>query len=193
VSTSTIYDAVGRMPAWLIENILASKFIVDVGVVQATDQTTVDVQHAIIPQKFGQTLQPTVTKRVEVLWPFPGTWQIATGDVVLLLGGKDFVKTAAGATPTTTDIPWHYTQETLKAVPLYSASKQAQIVIDAANLFHVKNAAASLFTVINNLLSALSTFAVSCEAGPTGLAAAATTLAGALTPVTTALAQILAA
>ncbi len=201
-----ILDGLGLTDADLIDSIVSGKYVVDLGIVTATNQTTVDVKHAVVQQVSGAALPATVTKGVEILWPFPGTWTIAVGDLVLLLGAKDFVAQANGlSAPATTDIAWHYTQETMKAIPIYSASKQAQITIDSSNLVHVKNAAASLFTILNNLLTALNNFsnAAAQSAITTGGSSSAslasaivvlqTALNSAVSTVTTALGQLLAA
>lgn len=192
---SPVVDAVGRTPRWLIEDVIAGKYLVDLGIVQSTDQSTVDVQHAVIRKAYGTPLGPTVTKGLEVVWAFPGSWTLAAGDIVLLLGMKDYVKTAHVSAPAETDVGWSYTQETMKAVPLYSSKHKAQITIDGSDLVHIKNAAASLFTVLNTLVTDLSTFATACEASGTDptLVTAATVLAGSLVNVSSSLAQILAA
>jgi hypothetical protein len=138
----------------LIENILYNSFILDIGIVTAVNGggATVDVEHAIQLNKLGTVLPPTVTKHVEVVWAFPGNWTLANGDIVLLVGLKDYLKTAYVSAPASTDIPLHYTQMTMKAIPLYSSMHQAQITIDGSNLVHIKNAAASLYTAIQNFI-----------------------------------------
>ena len=153
-TTNPILENLGIKERDLIENILATSFILDLGIVTAVHGggASVDVQHAIQLNKLGTTLPPTVTKNVEVVWTFPGNWALTQGDIVLLVGMKDFLKTAYATAPGPTDIPLHYTQETMKAIPLYSAKHSATITVDGSNLVHIKNAAASLFTAIQNFI-----------------------------------------
>ena len=152
--TSPVLENLGLQIRDLIENIIANSFILDIGIVQSVNGggTSVNVQHAIQLNKYGQTLPPTVTNNVEVAWAFPGNWTLAQGDIVLLVGLKDYVKTIYTSAPSPTDIPLHHTQETMKAIPLYSAMHAAAITVDGSNLVHIKNAAASLYTVLNNLI-----------------------------------------
>jgi hypothetical protein len=150
-----IYDNLGRTERFLIENLIGTSYVVDLGVVTATDQSTVDVQHAVIQVRYGKELPPTVTRKVEVVWLFPGVWNLKAGDVVLLLGLKDYVKRAQGASVSKTDVPLHYTQATLKAVPIRSSSAPTVIAVDSANLVQIKNAAASLYTAIQNLVQGI--------------------------------------
>ncbi len=150
-----IFDNLGRQPRWLIENLIGTSYIVDLGVVVSTDQTTVDVQHAVIQVKYGKELPPTVTRKVEVVWLFPGVWNIQAGDVMLLLGLKDYVKKAQGVSVAKTDVPVHYTQATLKAVPVRSSAAQGVIAFDSANLLQIKNTAASLYTILSTLIQGI--------------------------------------
>lgn len=153
-----VLESIGRTPKWLIEDVLAGKYILDLGIVQGTDQTTVDVQHTVIPTVYGKGLgsggspDPVVTKKVEVVWAFPGNWTLQQGDIVLLLGLRAYVKTAYAKSPAKTDIGLSYTRETMKAVPLYSSVHGATITVDGSNLVHIKNAAASLYTAIQNFI-----------------------------------------
>jgi hypothetical protein len=109
----------------LILDLLGAAFIADFGIVQAVGAggDTVDVQHAIQPVVAGEQQGTTITKGVEVLWPGGGgqlsaKWDLAVGDPVLLVGLKDFIPTVGGALPQTEQIPIHYTQETMKAIPM---------------------------------------------------------------------------
>ena len=156
-TTNPILENLGLQLRDLIENIIATSFILDLGIVMAVrgGGANVDVQHAVQLNKLGTTLPPTVTKNVEVVWPFPGNWALTQGDIVLLVGMKDFLKTAYATAPGPTDVPLHYTQETLKAIPLYSAKHSVTIAVDSANLLQVKNAAASLYTILSTLISGI--------------------------------------
>jgi hypothetical protein len=109
----------------LILDLLSAAFIADFGIVQAVGAggATVDVEHAIQPVVAGEQQGTTITKGVEVLWPGGGgqlsaKWDLAVGDPVLLVGLKDFIPTVGGALPQTEQIPIHYTQETMKAIPM---------------------------------------------------------------------------
>ena len=156
-TTNPILENLGIKERDLIENILATSFILDLGIVTAVHGggASVDVQHAIQLNKLGTTLPPTVTKNVEVVWPFPGNWSLTQGDIVLLVGMKDFLKTAYATAPGPTDIPLHYSQETMKAIPLYSSLHAVSIAVDGANLLQVKNSAASLYTILSTLISGI--------------------------------------
>lgn len=172
-----IFDNLGRQPRWLIENLIGTSYVVDVGVVIATDQSTVDVQHAVQQVRYGKTLPATVTRKIEVLWPFPGTWQISVGDPVLLLGTKDYVESTKAISVGPTDVPLHYTQTNLKAVPIYPSGTA---------LIQIKNAAASLYTIVQNLVQGIQggTYGGAGAPGPfvdtTGKVAAALTQLGQL-------------
>ena len=156
-TTNPILENLGIKERDLIENILATSFILDLGIVTAVQGggASVDVQHAVQLNKLGTTLPPTVTKNVEVVWPFPGNWSLTQGDIVLLVGMKDFLKTAYATAPGPTDIPLHYSQETMKAIPLYSSLHAVSIAVDGANLLQVKNSAASLYTILSTLISGI--------------------------------------
>lgn len=172
-----VLEAMGRTDSWLISAVVSGMEIVDLGVVVATDQRTVDVQHAVVQQAAGVKLPATVTRSVEVVWLFAGTWNVAVGDAVLLLGLKDYVARADGASAGPTDVPLHYSQETMKALPLYPSSRGARIQVDAGGLFHVKNASASLFTVLQTLIQGIQ----GATAGGNPIVDATTKIAQALT------------
>ena len=156
-TTNPILENLGLQLRDLIENIIATSFILDLGIVTAVKGggANVDVQHAVQLNKLGTTLPPTVTKNVEVVWTFPGTWALTQGDLVLLVGLKDYVKTVGVSAPAPTDIPLHYSQETMKAIPLYSSLHAVSIAVDGANLLQVKNSAASLYTILSTLISGI--------------------------------------
>jgi hypothetical protein len=197
VSTE-ILESMGMEEDDLIRWVLGKTFLVDFGFVVAvmgSPATSVDVKHAAHAVIVGQEQPDTITKGVEVMWPGGGlglsmSWNLAVGDAVLLLALKDDVSLSR-TTPAKADTPMHYTQETLKAVPLgrYNSGAGFLINVDSSNLLQVKNASASLFTVLNNLISDLSTFATGLN--PTTLAAQAAALVTALASVTTALGQLM--
>jgi hypothetical protein len=156
----------------LIKSIIASRFFVDFGIVQAVsaDKTQVDVKHAIQPKLFGTQLQTTVTKGVELLWPASAAmaiqWDIAAGDTVLIVGLKDFVKTVNVSSPAPTDVGLHYTQETMKAIPMGEYGTPAQVTINGSGgLLQIKTAAASLYTIIQNLIQGIQGATIVCPPG----------------------------
>ena len=128
----------------IIENIVSNMFIVDFGTVTAVQVNTVNgqpvtvvtVQHAITLNKFGTILPATVTQNIEVLWPSSAglseRGKIAIGDTVLLVGLKDLVASVANPTPGATDIQLHYSQETLKAIPLGTYKAGSTHTIDGS-------------------------------------------------------------
>lgn len=133
----------GITPRDLVEDLIGSSFIADFGIISAVsvDQKTVDVQHAIQPVVVGEQQGTTVTKGVEILWPGGGgqlsmKWDLAIGDHVLLVGLKDFVSTVDISFPGQTSNPLHYTQETMKAIPVgkYNSLASVQIVASASGL-----------------------------------------------------------
>ena len=134
---SLLLDHLGVTERDLIEAIVGALFMGDFGTVDAVsaDKSHVDVVHAIKPKVADQQLDATLTKGVEVLWPGGGgalsiRGTLAKGDPVLLVGLKDYVSTVASGLPGTTDIPLHYTQETLKAIPCGAFNSGATITIE---------------------------------------------------------------
>lgn len=151
----------------LIRQIVAQMFICDYGIVQKVNaDKTVDVSHAVQGEYIDGTPVPiTVTGSVEVVYPgsssFAQTWPIAVGDGVLLIGLKDFVKTTKSIQPPKNppnEFP-HYSQDTLKAIPLQNiASPAFQFNVDSSALGQIKNNSKSLFTILNNVDTAIQTF-----------------------------------
>jgi hypothetical protein len=157
-----IFEHLGITERDLIKSIIASRFIVDFGIVVAVsaDKTQVDVRHAVQPKLFKAQLPATVTKGVEVLWPASAAvaiqWDLAAGDTVLLVGLKDYVKTVKVSAPATTDVGLHYTQETMKAIPMGEYGTPAQVTINGSGgLLQIKTAAASLYTIIQTLIQGI--------------------------------------
>jgi hypothetical protein len=210
VSTE-ILESLGMEEDDLIRWVLGKTYIVDFGFVvgvTGSPATKVNVKHAAHLIVVGQEQGDTITNDVEVLWPggaaFSASFPIAAGDPVLLVALKDDVSVAR-TTPSKADTPLHYTQETLKAIPLgkYNAGAGFLINVDSSHLLQIKNAAASLYTVLNNLMSAINTFSNLTSqgvltAGSATSASLATALNGLLATmnasivsVTTALGQIM--
>lgn len=135
-----IFEAERYTDRNLIESILASFYICDYGYIKKVNpDKTVDVIHAkMLKTMSGQSLRPTTTKALEVLSISCGGFALQVdykaGDKVLLLGLKDYVpKTGAVAIPTETTSYFHYTRETMKALPLCVFDNTAKIKVKAEN------------------------------------------------------------
>jgi hypothetical protein len=124
----------------LIESVLASFYILDYGYIKAVNpDKTVDVTHAKrLKTTDGTTLNPTVTKNIEMLTiagsGFSLQFDYKKGDKVLLLGLKDYipkVEDVTSATETTTY--QHYSRETIKALPLCVFNDDAKVVVKIEN------------------------------------------------------------
>jgi hypothetical protein len=133
-----ILEQLGMTTRDLILNVVSAMFFLDFGVVKAVsaDKKKVDVRHSIIQSVAGQPLPETVSIGIEVLWPGGGMqyseqMDIAVGDPVLLIGLKDFVRSSGSAAPASTGVPLHYTQETMKAIPLgtYNSSATVRLLV----------------------------------------------------------------
>lgn len=208
-----ILESLGTTPREFIERVLAKQFLLDLGLVVAVsaDKTHVDVQHVVLQTINGAQQPATVTKSVELLYPGGGVglsiqWPVAIGDPVLLLATRDYVDPFGGKTAPVPPVSGaHYTQDTMKALPLgaLNSGSAFTIVVDGSGLLQVKNAAASLYTVLNNFLSAVNTFSNAAAqtaittggASSVSLAAAIDVLLAALNAsivsVTTALGQVM--
>jgi hypothetical protein len=168
-------DGLGITERKFIEGIIGEKWISDYAIVQQVNgDDTVDVVHAIRSQLLdGRTLPPTITKNVEVMslasQAFRISFPIQTGDKVLLIGLRNYVPALSGvAAPQEPSAFLHYQQNTMKAIPLgILASSGVQIIVDesgnlkiqaTAGLIQIKNTAQSLYTLLNTLETALSTF-----------------------------------
>jgi hypothetical protein len=133
-----VFEQMGDTQRDIIEWVVGKTFIIDYGVIQAvsSDGTHVDVTHAIIPTHRGAQLPARLTKGLELLFPGGGTlfsarWDVAVGDLVLLLALKDFVDPIAGISSPAAPISGaHYTPNTMKAIPLapYSSSAKFRLV-----------------------------------------------------------------
>ena len=123
----------------LIEAIIAETFFADYGYVTAVipaigdDKTRVDIQHIVKPKVVGQDLPPTVTRGVELLFPagagYSEEWDVKKGDGVLLIGLKWYVNTVDQSGPQSSDVNLHYTQETMKAIPLGRFNGSATVTL----------------------------------------------------------------
>lgn len=211
-----VFDFLKISPRQVFDAVIADSFFADYGIVTAVhNQTTVDVQHAVLSvTRPGLTaparvLDALVTTGVEILWMSMGglaiTGTVKTGDVVLLIGLRDLLPSTQGVTaPAQPPEFWHYSQQTLKAIPLSGVTKVDVQFGEKNGLAFLRNSNASLFTVLNNALSAIKTFGATtippASGGDSGasasvavndVSAAMATLASSLTSVITALGQIL--
>lgn len=124
----------------LIQSILASFYIIDYGYIKKVNpDKSIDVVHAkMLKTMQGENLRPTTTKSVEVLTISCGGFALQVdykaGDKVLLLGLKDYIpNTSKVLIATETTSYMHYTQETLKALPLCVFDNSAKVQIKAEN------------------------------------------------------------
>jgi hypothetical protein len=158
-----IVDNIGRSDRDVILSIINSRFIIDYGTVETNNgDGTIDVIHAVpatplyppdgyVPENF-----PTRSKGVEVLFlsgvMFSSKFELQVGDPVLLLGLKDLVNSTKGITVKRATVFSHYSQNTLKAIPLAAPNSQALAQINIVNgLFQIKNTAQSLATILESL------------------------------------------
>lgn len=124
----------------LIESILASHFILDYGFIKTVNaDKTIDVTHAKqLKTLDGKSLKSTVTKNVEVLTIAGGGFSLKfdykKGDKVLLLGLKDYVPKVKDVTSATeTTAYFHYSRETIKALPLCVFNDDAKVTVQVEN------------------------------------------------------------
>ena len=120
----------------LIDAILAQHTIVDYGYVNKVNaDKTVDITHAVKPMLLNRRELPeTITRNVEVL-TFAGAgfsieWDIKSGDRMLLLGLKDYVRNAGTVVKAESQSSGiHYNRATIKAVPLCVFKTDAKATI----------------------------------------------------------------
>lgn len=168
--TLNIFDFTKMSDRQLIQSIIAESFMVDYGIVQAVnDNKTVDVEHAVRAVTMAgivapsKVLDPTITRGVELLFPvmsgisIAGT--VAKGDGVLLVGLRGLVPTTEGLDRSSAPPEfWHYSQQTLKAIPL-SAMKATSVQFgEQGGKAFLRNASQSLYTLVDSLEAALQTF-----------------------------------
>lgn len=171
----------------LINSIIGGKFFADYAIVTSINaDETVNVTHAVNGELLdGTPLPPTVTNNVEVLYPtstnFGMRWDISVGDRVLLIGLQNTMSVTDSIPNLPSDF-LHYVQSTMKAIPLGISQTPplVQINVDAGKL-QIKNAAQSLYTVMNNLREALNTFSgATAQASITSGGASSVSLAAAI-------------
>jgi len=168
-----ILDATKLSLKDIVTSIVNSRFIVDYGtVLKDNGDGTVDVQHAVpvVPtypdaNPSANVITPTVTHSVEVLYMasanFGSTFKLTPGDFVLLVGLKDYVPTTTEVSPNP-QAPaafYHYSQNTLKAIPLAGTNAMANAQINVVNgLFQIKNTASESNPSPQSLATILETF-----------------------------------
>lgn len=132
-------EQMGLTDRGLNEWLRGKTFLVDIGIVTAvsSDKTHVDVRHIVLPIVLGTQLDATETKNVELLFPgggsmFSAQWDMAVGDTVLLLALKDYIDPVGGvAAPIPPVSGAHYTQDTMKAIPLDAFNTNSKFTIVA--------------------------------------------------------------
>lgn len=188
-----IFDFTKMSDRQLIMGIIAESFMVDYGIVRkVTDNKSVDVEHAVRAVTMqgvvapSKTLAPTVTTGVELLFPVMSglstSGTVSEGDGVLLVGLRGLVPTTEGLTQSSAPPEfWHYSQQTLKAIPL-SAMKETAVEFGENNgKAFLRNATQSLYTLVDSLEAALQTFmGASSQASITAGGASSASLAAAI-------------
>jgi hypothetical protein len=122
-----------------IQSYIWSSFIADYGIItQVNSDETIDVKHAVkLVLSTEDSMSDTITKSIEVLWPSSAAFSfrhtLAVGDRVLLIGLKFNVPTVDIDTTDFPDTLYHYSQETLKAMPLCLYDANAGTTIEETN------------------------------------------------------------
>lgn len=124
----------------LIEAIIGSFYILDYGyITKVNSDKTINVNHCTrLVTRTGEVMPVTVTKNIEVL-TLSGkgisiNFDYAAGDKVLLLGLKNLVKNTKNANQADdAKVFYHYTRETMKAIPLCAFNGDAKVKIEAEN------------------------------------------------------------
>ena len=159
----------------IIKSNIDAKYMADYGTVTAvygTPVATVDVQH----NAYGfidtnGNPQPNFSYAVEVLYPatagFSMEYPVAVGDGVLLIGMRRYVKTVATPAPVTPIQYASYAKDTLKAIPLSDLTAGSTMYMRSkGGKLQVKNATQSLYTVLNNLITHISSLVtINCVVG----------------------------
>jgi hypothetical protein len=175
-STSDImFDLTNTTDRDLIEDIVNAMYIVDYGIVAAVNSDdTIDVKHASKLTKInGDTVDPyTLTPSVEVLTLSCSELSIkvpiSVGDRVLLLGLKTNLPTVDVSEPSVPTEFYHYSQETLKALPLCLHLSSAKVIFDISDgKLAIKNTTKSLKTILDAFIDAVSTgwTSINCVVG----------------------------
>jgi hypothetical protein len=182
-----IIDALALTESDVTRSIVAASFMADYGVVKAVNGELIDVTHLTLGTEVdGVTLRKeTVTTGVEVLFPMMSglsiTGTIAVGDGVLLIGLRNPIPAVSSKEPQKAVCKAHYSQETIKAIPLSSIqTASVQFGEDGGKAF-LRNSSRSLFTLLDGLEAALATFmGAASQSSITSGAASSASLAAAL-------------
>ncbi|ADX42559.1 hypothetical protein [Tetrasphaera phage TJE1] len=185
-----IFDFFGVSELQAFRSIISDAFFADWGIVKKVNgQTSVDVEHAVLSVTRPGVVAPSrvldalVTTDVELLWmsmsglAVSGT--VKEGDLVMLIGFRDLLPSTQGVTaPAQPPEFWHYTQQTLKAIPFSGTLDRDVQFGEAGGKAFLRNRSGSLFTFLNNLTTHLNTFANSSSTATTApqIAAAAAIL-----------------
>lgn len=201
----TVADFLRFTEKQMIQSIIAEMIIADYGIVtKVTDNKTVDVEHAVRRVVMGGINAPEIplgariTQGVELLFPssasFGQSWTVAVGDGVLLIGLQNSLPTTAGLTESSVAAEfWHYSAETMKAIPLQAIRSDSAVQFgESGGKAFLRNQAQSLYTLLDTLEGALETFMgpssqASITAGgssPASLASAIVALMSAFTATT---------
>jgi len=176
-----------------IDSRIAEKSIVDYGIVTAVSSNRVDVNLQAKATAWGEDVGIVELKSVELLFPVSSglsfEMEVKVGDSVLLLGLKNYVQSVASITePAKPEMPFKYSRENIKAVPLSSlrsigsSTGQSSLYMRAkAGKLQVKNATKSLYTALDSFETAIQTFSSSTsQASLTAGAGSSASLASAL-------------
>lgn len=176
VSTSEqLFDHIVQSDVDVIRRVVSSMYFVDYGIVdKVNSDKTIDVKHAKkIRLGSGKDIEPfTLTSSVEVLslssTEFSLSIPIQKGDRVMLFGLKNVLRTVNVTSPSKQETFDHYSQETLKALPLCLPSASSKVIVEVDNgKMVLKNQVNSLKAVLDELLDALTTgwLSINCVVG----------------------------
>lgn len=202
MSDPTFYGISDRQ---LIQSIVAEMFFCDPAIVQNVKGSgagqTVDVVLATLAVDLQDNqLDPQTIYGVEVLFPtgsgLSQSWTLKPGDIVILFGMRSLVPNTAQVTKA--NVPpefWHYSPQTVKAVPMSSASKGAVQFGELNGKAFLRNQVGNLYTIINTMNQALATFTgaaaqSSITAGGASSASLAAAIVALMTAFQTATAQL---
>lgn len=182
-----------------VRSVISDSFFATYGfAISDSDGVTVDVQLIVqdvmasgieAPQV---VLDPIVCQKVELLFPCASgmvqSWTIKKGDGILILGLRDWIPKVAGVTKSAAPAEfWHYSLQTLKAIPLAPKRSDSAVQFgEKDGKAFLRNTAKSLYTLLDTVEAALAQF--------TGTTAQSSiTSAGAGLPQTVALAAAIVA
>jgi hypothetical protein len=176
LSTSDqIFGTIDETESSFIQAVVSSMYFVDYGIVSKVNSDgTVDVKHAKkIRLENGTDVEPfTLTPSVEILTLSSAEFSIeipvTIGDRVMLFGLKNGMRSVDVSSPSKQETLSHYSQETLKALPLCLHDSSSKVVLEIDNgKIALKNQINSLKTILDDLLTALTTgwVSINCVVG----------------------------